>query len=260
MGRGHCTAGGASTGHSRPVYRIYRMRAARRAPAAAERRCGCPARCLSTSQPAVYLRGARDMALGDHPLPELPTAAAVAAGEAEPSVLVDIEVVGICGSDMHYYKDGGIGSATVSDGTGFVPGHEFAGRVVADDSGKHQPGDLVAIDPAKPCGACEFCLRAHPNLCPNVEFTGAPPFDGALTQRMVVAERQLFPMPSNLSAEEAMMLEPLGVAIHAIDLAKPRMFETVAVIGCGPIGVADTQPLAKTTLLAQRFHTGGVVP
>ena len=57
------------------------------------------------------------MALGDHPVPELPTAAAVAAGDAEPSVLVDIEVVGICGSDMHYYKDGGIGSATVSDGT-----------------------------------------------------------------------------------------------------------------------------------------------
>jgi L-iditol 2-dehydrogenase len=199
------------------------------------RRC----RCMSTgsTQPAAFLRGARDMVIASHPIPELPTAAAVAAGEAEPSVLIDVEVVGICGSDMHYYKDGGIGSATVDPDNAFVPGHEFAGRVVQDDSGTHAPGTLVAVDPAKPCESCEWCRRGHFNLCPHVEFTGAPPLHGALTRRMVVAEKQLFAMPPGLNAVEAMMLEPLGVAIHAIDLAKPRMFESVAVIGTGPIGL-----------------------
>ena len=66
--------------------------------------------------------------------------------------------------------------------------------------------------------SCEFCRRGHFNLCPNVEFTGAPPFHGAPTRRMVVAEKQLFPMPKNLNAVEAMMMEPLGVTIPAIDI------------------------------------------
>ena len=187
---------------------------------------GCTHRCCRRgfgSQPAVFLRGALDMALGDHPIPELPTTADVAAGRAEPSVLVDVEVVGICGSDMHYYKDGGIGSASVGPGNAFVPGHEFAGRVVADDSGRFQPGELVAVDPAKPCGQCEWCHRAHHNLCPHVEFTGAPPFDGALTPQILAAQRQLYRLPAGMSAVEAMMLEPLGVAIHGIDLAKPQV-------------------------------------
>ena len=72
-----------------------------------------------THQPAAFLRGAYDMAIGDHRIPELPTAAAIAAGEAEPSVIVDVDVVGICGSDMHYYKDGGIGTAKIG-GPAFV--------------------------------------------------------------------------------------------------------------------------------------------
>ena len=148
-------------------------------------------------------------------------------------MLIDIEVVGICGSDMHYYKDGGIGAASRSHER-IIPGHEFAGRVVAH-SGRHAPGTLVAVDPAN--HARRAGARRPLNLCPNVEFTGAPPFNGALTQRMVVAEKQLFPMPPQLNAVEAMMLEPLGVAIHAIDLAKPRMFERVAIIGTGPIGL-----------------------
>ena len=215
---------------------VYGAIAARRLGGACRPSC----RCMST-QPAAFLRGARDMVIASHAVPELPTAAAVAAGDAEPSVLIDVEVVGICGSDMHYYKDGGIGAAKVDTTNAFIPGHEFAGRVVADDSGRYEPGTLVAVDPAKPCETCEWCRRGHANLCPNVEFTGAPPFNGALTRRMVVASKQLFPMPPQLSAVEAMMLEPLGVAVHAIDLAKPSMFESVAIIGTGPIGLKLVQ-------------------
>ena len=91
---------------------------------------------------------------------------------------------------MHYYKDGGIGSAMITGN--FVPGHEFAANVVADDSGEFAPGELVAVDPARPCGTCEWCRRSHHNLCPAVNFTGAPPIDGALTYRMVVSHEQCF--------------------------------------------------------------------
>jgi L-iditol 2-dehydrogenase len=157
-------------------------------------------------------------------------------------VFIDIEAVGICGSDLHYYKDGGIGAAKIEER--FVPGHEFAARMVADDEllGVHA-GELVAVDPAKPCGKCEWCKRHHHNLCPYVEFTGAPPLDGAMTTRIPIGREQIFKIPQEFSVLEALMLEPLGVAIHAMDLAKPgkRLLETVCIVGCGPIGLKIIQ-------------------
>lgn len=238
------------------------LRGLRRLPHAACRR----PRALSSAaggggggvQPAAFLRGARDMAVMDLAVPELPTQRALQAGAAEPSVLLDIAAVGVCGSDMHYYKDGGIGGAVID--APFVPGHEFAARVVADDSGELEPGELVAVDPAKPCGRCEWCQRAHPNLCPHVEFTGAPPFHGALTPRIVVAKRQVFRLPAGMSSLEAMMLEPLGVAIHAIDLAKPAMFESVCVVGCGPIGLKVRRAIHACTQHRWRLRLHPAAP
>lgn len=152
-------------------------------------------------------------------------------------VLVDVAAVGICGSDLHYYKEGSIGRAQTIRQP-FVPGHEFAGRLVEDLPERGlAAGTLVAVDPARPCHRCEWCHAGHPNLCPNVVFTGAPPHNGALTERIATTPAQVVPLPDGVTAEDAAMLEPLGVCIHAVDLAKPRYFESVAVLGCGPIGL-----------------------
>jgi L-iditol 2-dehydrogenase len=160
----------------------------------------------------------------------------------EGEVLMEVAAVGVCGSDLHYYKDGGIGSAVI--GTPFVPGHEFGGYLCDDveDLGLSR-GALVAVDPNKACGHCDWCREGHPNLCPNVEFIGAPPFDGAMTDRIWVPKSGLVVLPPSFDALDAVMLEPLGIAIHAVGLAKPRMLERVGVLGCGPIGLLITQVL-----------------
>ena len=156
--------------------------------------------------------------------------------------LLDVAAVGICGSDLHYYKDGGIGSAIIHDP--FIPGHEFGGRLTEDvpELGLGR-GALVAIDPNSSCGRCEWCREGHRNLRPHVEFIGAPPFDGAMTKQIWVPKSQIVPLPKSMDALGAAMLEPLGVAIHAVDLAKPRLLEPVALLGAGPIGLLILQVL-----------------
>jgi L-iditol 2-dehydrogenase len=156
--------------------------------------------------------------------------------------LLDVAAVGLCGSDLHYYKDGGIGSAVIT--TPFVPGHEFSGWLSEDlpELGLAR-GMLVAVDPNQACGHCDHCQHGHPNLCPDVVFIGAPPNDGAMTERIWVPTSQIVAVPKDFSPSDAVMLEPLGVAIHAVDLAKPRLLERVALLGCGPIGLLILQVL-----------------
>lgn len=156
--------------------------------------------------------------------------------------LLDVAAVGLCGSDLHYYKDGGIGSAVIS--APFVPGHEFSGWLTEDlpELGLTR-GALVAVDPNQACGRCDHCRSGHPNLCPDVIFIGAPPYDGAMTERIWAPKSQIVAVPQTFSPSDAVMLEPLGVAIHAVDLAKPRLLEQVALIGCGPIGLLILQVL-----------------
>jgi L-iditol 2-dehydrogenase len=200
----------------------------------------------------AVLKGPRSVVAGWKPAPRLPPN-----GHAtEPSVLVNVEAVGICGSDLHYYRDGGIGSATIDARDDWVPGHEFAGRVAALSGGSMQDaagrpleeGDLVAVDPARPCMDCEFCRRGHTNLCPRVQFLGAPPVDGGMSERIVVPAESCWKVPSGNTAVEAMMLEPLGVAIHALDLDQPRHAgETVCILGAGPIGQLVGQLMCLVT-------------
>ncbi len=156
--------------------------------------------------------------------------------------LLEVAAVGLCGSDLHYYKDGGIGSAQIR--APFVPGHEFGGWLCEDigELGLRR-GALVAVDPHRACGHCAQCREGHANLCPNVEFIGAPPIDGAMAHRIWVPRSQLVKLPDGFTPLDAVMLEPLGVAIHAVDLAKPRLLERVALIGCGPIGLLILQVL-----------------
>jgi L-iditol 2-dehydrogenase len=175
---------------------------------------------------AVYIHGARDARVAPFNL-----------AEGKPGeVLLDVAAVGLCGSDLHYYKDGGIGAALIREP--FIPGHEFGGYLTEDleELGLAR-GSLVAVDPNKACGHCEWCQEGYANLCPNVEFIGAPPFNGAMTSRIWVPKSQIVPLPGSFDPLNAVMLEPLGIAIHAVDLAKPRLLERVALLGCGPIGL-----------------------
>jgi L-iditol 2-dehydrogenase len=167
------------------------------------------------------LHGRRDVRLHDEALPS------VAAGES----LVHVRAVGQCGSDQHWYDEGGIGDARQS--RALVLGHEFVG-VVGEDR-------RVIADPAVPCGACTLCLEGQPNLCPSVRFAGHGAEDGALREQMAWPSHCLHPLPDGLDDAEATLLEPLGVAIHAVDLAHVHVGARVAVLGGGPVGLLVMQ-------------------
>jgi L-iditol 2-dehydrogenase len=190
---------------------------------------------LKLMNEAVFLHGPRDVRV-----------AQINSREAGPDdILIDVAAVGICGSDLHYYKEGGIGSAIIHEP--FTPGHEFGGHLSEDipELGLRR-GALVAVDPNHSCGRCPWCLEGHRNLCPNVEFIGAPPFNGAMAKQIWIPKSQIVALPAKMDALEAAMLEPLGVAIHAVDLSKPRLLEPVALLGSGPIGLLILQVLNAT--------------
>jgi len=181
---------------------------------------------------ALFLHSAFDARIGKLNLETL----------KEKHCVVRVAAVGLCGSDLHYYKDGGIGGAQIR--SPFVPGHEFSGWLEDDiPSLGLKRRTLVSVDPNKSCEECNQCKKGYPNLCPNVEFIGAPPFNGAMTERISVPISQIVPIPQSMTPAQGVMLEPLGVAIHAVDLAKPKLLETVAVLGCGPIGLLIIQVL-----------------
>ena len=173
----------------------------------------------------IRLHGPKDLRYHDEPEPE------PGPGEA----LVRVDVVGICGSDLHWFGEAGIGDAKLNKP--LVLGHEFAGVIA---SGTRQ-GERVAVDPAIPCHACEYCRQGNPNLCEHLRFAGHGMEDGALREFIAWPEDCLFPLPEALSQSDGVMLEPLGVAIHAVDLAHLRTGMIVGVFGCGPIGLLTIQ-------------------
>ncbi len=162
--------------------------------------------------------------------------------------LVKITSVGVCGSDSHWFTEGGIGGVPLTQP--LVLGHEFTGVV---ETGPLK-GKRVAVDPAMPCGNCEWCLDGKPNLCPNVRFAGTGTVDGALQEYVAWPSRNLFPLPDQISNEEGSLLEPLGVALHAHSLATIRPGMTVGVYGSGPIGLFTIQ-LARLSGAGQIFAT-----
>ena len=149
--------------------------------------------------------------------------------------LVRMTAVGLCGSDLHWFAEGGIGDAGLT--RPLVLGHEFAGVI---ESGP-RAGTRVAVDPAIPCGVCESCHEGNPNLCPTVRFAGHGNNDGGLRELLVWPDRQLFELPDAISDAGGAVLEPLGVAIHAFDLGHVKIGARVAVVGCGPIGLLLVQ-------------------
>lgn len=171
------------------------------------------------------LHSAGVIELHDEPVPE------PAAGEE----LVRVGAIGVCGSDLHWFTDGAIGDAGLT--RPLVLGHEMAGVVVDGP----RAGQLVAIDPAVPCFACRACRAGHPNLCERMIFAGHGTTDGGMREFLTWPAHRLPVLPESMDAVDGALLEPLGVAIHAMDLAHLRLASTVAVVGCGPIGLLAVQ-------------------
>ncbi len=170
---------------------------------------------------AARLHAACDLRVADEP--------AVVAGPG--MSLVRLTAVGICGSDLHWWGEGAIGDAKLTHP--LVLGHEGAG-VIAEGPRR---GERVAIDPAIPCETCRACRDGYRNLCYRITFSGHGETDGMLREVMAWPSALLHPLPDRVSDAEGAMLEPLGVAIHCVDLGHLPFGGTASVIGCGPIGL-----------------------
>lgn len=171
-------------------------------------------------------------------------------------VRVRIRRGGICGSDLHYFRHGGIGE-TIRLKEPMILGHEVSGEVMEtgpDVEGLRQ-GELVAISPSRPCRHCRFCLEGLPNHCANMRFYGSampmPHVQGAFRQELVVDESQCVPA-AGLSASAAAMAEPLSVGLHGAKRAGDLVGKRVLVTGSGPIGVL-------CALVARRAGAGEIV-
>jgi len=173
------------------------------------------------------LHGAGDIRLSEEPVPE----------PGPGACLVRVTAVGICGSDLHWWDEGEIGDTALT--APLVLGHEAAG--VIEDGPRR--GERVAIDPAIWCGTCRPCRDGYRNLCTRVRFAGHGGQDGAMREFMAWPDHLLYGLPDGISDAGGAVLEPLGVAIHALDLGHVRLGAAAAVIGCGPIGLLLTQVL-----------------
>ena len=206
---------------------------------------------------AVRLHGPEDVRVESIPRPAL----------TDEQVPVRMRSVGLCGSDLHHYREGSTGGEAHVEP--FILGHEMSAEVTAESADQLglAPGTFVAVDPAHPCGACEWCQRGHHNLCPNVDFKGAVGHPGGLAETINVHPHQAIPVPDEIGPDAAALLEPLGVAVQAVDLADLDVMDTVAVLGAGPIGLLIAQvaqaagagrcfvvdPLAYRTAVAERL-------
>lgn len=161
----------------------------------------------------------------------------------ENEVLVKLEYVGICGSDLHYYETGAIGDYVVEPP--FVLGHEPGGTVVevGENVKNLKVGDRVALEPGKTCGHCEFCKTGRYNLCPDVVFFATPPVDGVF-QEYVAHEADLcFKLPDNVSTLEGALIEPLAVGFHAAIQGEAHLGQRAVVMGAGCIGLVSMMAL-----------------
>lgn len=191
------------------------------------------------------LHAARDARSEDRPIPR------VSPGQ----VLVKMQRMGICGSDVHYFLDGHIGRYVPT--RPFVLGHEASGEIVAvaPDVDALQVGARVAIDPATPCRACRYCMEGRYNLCPNMRYLGSasttPPTDGIFSEYAALPARNCFALPDALGYAEAAMVEPLSVAIHAARQAGMLYGASVLITGGGAIG-------QLVLLVARAFGAGRI--
>lgn len=178
------------------------------------------------STQAAVLHGARDLRIEHKPLAAL----------GPNDLLVEMRSGGICGSDMHYFADGQNGINVLRQPT--VLGHEGAGIVAAaGPAAKVAPGTAVVIEPALPCGECAACQSGRYNLCPTGTCFGSPPTDGLFARHVVVPEAAVHPLPDSIPAEIGAAIEPLAVAVWAVERAQVQEGHRVLITGAGPIGL-----------------------
>jgi L-idonate 5-dehydrogenase len=184
---------------------------------------------------ALRIHGRDDLRLDQEPAP------VARSGEA----LVDVAFGGVCGSDLHYWRDGAVGTSVLR--APMILGHEVVGRVAvpaADGSGP-PAGQAVAVHPARSCGHCPWCRSGQPNLCPETRYLGSaaqfPHTDGGFADQIAVPSARLIPLPDSLDLRRASLAEPAGIAWHALDRAEavgtPVAGAHVLVVGGGPIGL-----------------------
>ncbi len=179
---------------------------------------------------AAFLTGTKRLEVREIPRPKPPRGG---------DVLLRVQTVGICGSDVHYFREGRIGTAVVE--FPWVPGHEFSATVVetGPDVRNIKPLDRVAVDPLIVCGRCDQCTAGREHLCRRQRFLGCPGEEpGALVEYIIMPEECCYPIPDSMTFEEATLAEPLSIAMHSCNLADAKAGEVAAVLGCGPVGLS----------------------
>ncbi|HUG53273.1 MAG TPA: L-idonate 5-dehydrogenase, partial [Vicinamibacteria bacterium] len=213
------------------------------------------------------LHGPRDLRLEERPVPEL----------LPGTVLLRVRRAGLCGTDVHYFEEGRVGSFVAT--APFVLGHELCGEVVAVARGSAQPapGTRVVVNPARQCGHCDYCRAGRGNLCRHLHMLGSasttPPTDGGFAQYLRVGAEQCFAMPPQMDDGLGAMMEPFAVALHALSRAGSVAGARVVVSGGGPIGlltvlaartfgattVALSDPVAERRSMARRLGADAVL-
>lgn len=185
----------------------------------------------ASTMTASVLRGVDDLVLEDRPVPE----------PAADEVLIEVASVGVCGSDVHYYRHGRIGPYVVE--SPLVLGHEVSGRIVAvgADVDEGRISERVSIEPQRPCRRCAFCRSGDYNLCPQMEFYATPPIDGAFCEYVVIQSDFAYAIPDSISDHAGALMEPLSVAIAAAQKGGIKVGDTVLIAGGGPIGIITAQ-------------------
>ncbi len=183
---------------------------------------------------AMVLTSLKEMELMEIPDPEF----------KEPSdVLIRMVSVGVCGSDIHYYVHGKIGSQVVE--YPFRVGHECAGIVeqVGSEVVRVKPGDRIAVDPAMSCWECDQCKAGRHHTCRNLKFLGCPgQAEGCLSEYIIMPEKSCYPIKDTMSFDQAALSEPLSIGVYAVDLSIPMKGAKVGILGSGPIGVSVLLP------------------
>lgn len=180
---------------------------------------------------ASVLESQGTLRLEDRPLPTL---------DAD-QVLIRVAAVGVCGSDVHYYKEGRIGDFVVN--APMILGHEASGTIVAvgADVDPARVGERVAIEPQRCCRVCAYCKSGEYNLCREIEFYATPPIDGAFCEYVVIQSDFAYAVPDSISDEAAALLEPLSVGIATMRKAQVGIGSSVLIAGAGPIGIIAAQ-------------------
>jgi len=183
---------------------------------------------------AMMLTGIRQMEMKEVPTPAL---------VHDTDVLIKMKTLGVCGSDIHYYVNGKIGSQVVE--YPFTVGHEGAGVVEAIGSSvsRVRPGDRIAIEPAMPCWECDQCKAGRPHTCRKLRFLGCPgQAEGSLSEYIVMPESSCFPIPGHMSFDQAAISEPLAIGVYAVRQSIPMKGARVGILGFGPIGMSVLLP------------------